>query len=114
MRNPRPNHPPDPRETDSAHGLFTDHEADRLASVATVAGAGTLAQACLFPAHGVGAGFVTGMLVCLPGAITEYRNWRGARALKTAMAMAALAVFTLAASAISNAGFAALGRALES
>lgn len=93
---------------------FTDTELDGLAHVALIAGAGTIAQASVFPEYGLGAGFLIGAFVCLPALVSECRKWHTACMYKktcwakTCWAFTGMAMFTLLASAISNTCFTAV------
>lgn len=93
---------------------FSDEETQRLKAIATIAGAGTIAQACVFPEFGITFGFLTGMLLCIPGLVTEFRTWRSGQAIKLGVAIFGLALLTLFMSAVSHALFKFVPLILES
>lgn len=98
----------------SKHDDLTDDETQRLKPIATIAGAGAIAQACVFPEFGIAFGFLTGMLLCIPGLVTEFRTWRNGRATKLGIAIFGLALLTLFMAAVSHALFKFVPLILES
>lgn len=79
---------------------------------ATMAAAGTVAHAYLFPEHGVLAGFFVGMLVCAPVGIERLRRWKEATP-SLGLGLAAISIFTWISATVSNTAFQALRGFLE-